>query len=40
MKMLENIIKNKIIEVENLKASTEYKLDDLIKMQSNNYNFL
>ena len=38
--MLENIIKNKIIEVENLKASTEYKLDDLIKMQSNNYNFL
>ena len=38
--MLENIIKNKIIEVENLKSSTKYKLDNMIKTQSNNYNFL
>ena len=38
--MLENIIKNKIIEVENLKASTKYESDNMIKTQSNNYNFL
>ena len=38
--MLENIIKNKIIEVENLKSSTKYELDNMIKTQSNNYNFL
>ncbi|MEC8169803.1 MAG: indole-3-glycerol phosphate synthase TrpC, partial [Pseudomonadota bacterium] len=30
----------KIIEIENLKASTKYKLDDIIKTHSNNYNFL
>ena len=40
MKMLENIIKNKIIEVEILKSSTKYELDNMIKTQSNNYNFL
>ena len=39
MKMLENIIKNKIIEVEILKSSTKYELDNMIKTQSNNYNF-
>jgi len=38
--MLENIIKNKIIEVENLKASTKYILNDVIKMQGSNYDFL
>ncbi len=38
--MLENIIKNKIIEVENLKASTKYILNDVINMQGNNYDFL
>ena len=38
--MLENIIKNKIIEVEILKSSTKYELDNMIKTQSNNYNFL
>ena len=37
--MLENIIKNKIIEVENLKSSTKYELDNMIKTQSNNYIF-
>ncbi len=38
--MLENIIKNKIIEVENLKASTKYILNDVIKMQGSSYDFL
>ena len=38
--MLENIIKNKIIEVEILKSSTKYELDNMIKTQSINHNFL